>query len=128
MDTLRCNVLLYYILSNSFLQNEARMSKYSVNEKSSCTTITVPADEVGSWTDLLKTRYDDHLQRIDGFTVQSKSDEGSKRSTFSIYDHKSNSKKPILTITIFSTGTIMAQGKAFQSWKSADLDILMDMK
>ena len=76
MDTLRFIVLLYYILSNSFLQNEARMSKYSVNEKSSCTTITVPADEVASWTDLLKTRYDDHLQRIDGFTVQSKSSEG----------------------------------------------------
>ncbi len=78
MDYLIFIVLPISFLSNSSLKNEARMSKYSVNKKSSCTTIRAPAVEVEIWTELLKTRYDDHPSRTDGFAVLSKSDQGSK--------------------------------------------------
>ncbi len=98
------------------------MSKYKICEKTSCVTLFVPPDEVPSWISVFTERYAEFLQRVDGFLVELKSEDGTNKTVYSILDHRLNPKKPILTITIFSNGTIMAQGNAFMKWKVTDLD------
>ncbi len=89
------------------------MSLYQVNEKSMCIMINVPAEDISSWIALFKERYLDFLQRNDGFLVQFRNDDAKKATIISIFDNYSlkKSKKAVLTLSIFSTGTIMAQSQ-----------------
>ncbi len=105
------------------------MEKYCVNQKSSCVTLALPVDEIPAWSVIINERYVNSLHKIDGFIVQAKIDDCSQKSTYSIFDGKFKSrKKPLLTITIFSNGTLMTQGNSFLKWKIFDLPNLTEIK
>ena len=106
------------------------MSKYTLNERSTCITIVSPADEIPSWTSLLDGRYGNHLNRVDGLTVEKKDDNG-KKTSFTIINHSAKRpKKPVLTLTLYSTGTIMAhaQETALTIWKKLEIENLFKAK
>ncbi len=93
-----------------------------------CVTLTLPADDIPTWTVIINERYVNFLHKIDGFIVEAKADDVSKKSTFSISDGKLKSrKKQILIITIFTNGTVMVQGNSFLKWKMFDLPNLIDI-
>ena len=106
------------------------MSKYTLNERRTCITIVSPADEIRSWTSLLDERYGNHLNRVDSLAVEKKDDNG-KKTSFTIINHSAKKpKKPVLTLILYSTGTIMAQAPetALANWKKFEIENLFKVK
>ena len=110
-----------------FLQNQI-MSKISFTERATCQVLNSPIGELSQWLEIFEKRYEDHLNRQDGFSVTKKSPEGNK-TVFLIYDFIKTSKKPVLTISLFNkTGTVMIQGLAHQTWKETESETLCKIK
>ena len=101
-----------------------------MNERRTCITIVSPADEIPSWTSLLDECYGNHLNRIDGLTVEKKDDNGKKTALTIINLSVKRPKKPVLTLTLYSTGSIMAhaQETALTNRKKLEIENLFKVK
>lgn len=63
--------------------------------------------------------------------LQWKKDDNGKKTSFSIINHSAKKpKKPVVTLTLYSTGTIMAQGQetSLSIWKELEMENVFKVK